>query len=313
MGAGTEMAMVRDYFFVVGAPRSGTTVLQQALNRHSRIALPPETAFFTFLGLGRRAQRRHLNRINSDLDIDLPYPSHRVGTDAGARALFEELARRYLERVGRPGVTHFGEKSPEHLRRLGRIRALFPEAKIVLIYRDGRDVALSLTRLPWMSRDLYVNFALWLHYCRIQRREVQQGAAELCCVCYERLAADPEAELRRVLAFLGLPYEPAVAQGCGNREGVPEWELGWKAQALEPITAQRIGRWRAELTTEQVAVLERWGGAALRELGYELASDGRGRLPLLFFPRLWMRSLWWLLRRPGYGAAERPTSPGKPS
>jgi hypothetical protein len=54
--------MSPQYFFVVGAPRSGTTMLQQALNRHSQIAIPPETAFFTLLRRGRAGQRQHWAR-----------------------------------------------------------------------------------------------------------------------------------------------------------------------------------------------------------------------------------------------------------
>ena len=54
--------------FIVGCPRSGTTLLQQALNRHSQIVIPPETKyFFSFLGHTRRCQHRHIDRLNADL------------------------------------------------------------------------------------------------------------------------------------------------------------------------------------------------------------------------------------------------------
>ena len=77
---------------------------------------------------------------------------------------------RYVRRFGPRGVTHFGEKSPEHQRYLPDVGRVLPGAKVVLLYRDGRDVAHSLTKLAWMSDDVYVNFALWLYYYRIQRR-----------------------------------------------------------------------------------------------------------------------------------------------
>ena len=295
-----------EYFFIVGAPRSGTTMLQQALNRHSQIAIPPETAFFTLLGLSPAGQRRHLTRLATDLGIPLGLPDRGVRGDAVARRFYDEMARLYVGRLGRGGVTHFGEKSPEHQRRLRFIHRLFPGAKVVLIYRDGRDVALSLTKLPWMSPDLYVNFALWLRYYRHQRRAEREALVPLHCVQYERLVAHPEQELRKVLGFLGLAYEPAVAEGSHNREGVPQWEYGWKGGALEKISTQRVGVWRSELSADQVSRLERWGGPALRSLGYELLTDGKARLPWTFLPKVYAKALLWLVRRPDYADAKAP-------
>jgi hypothetical protein len=289
-------------FFLVGCPRSGTTLLQQALNRHSKIAIPPETAFFTFLGLRRKGQQDHLRRINADLHINVSFLARRVYNHRDGRALYEKMAQLYLERLDKADVTHFGEKSPEHQRRLCLIRRVFSDAKIMLIYRDGRDVACSVRKLPWMSSDLYVNFALWLHYYRIQRREQSRQDPNLLCVKYEDLVRHPEPEMRRVLEFLGLPYESQVVSGSGNSEGVPGWETPWKARALEPISSARIGTWRAELSSEQVAILERWGGKALMALGYEMVSDGKARLPWYFAAKVYAKALWWVARRPRYGS-----------
>jgi hypothetical protein len=296
--------MSPQYFFVVGAPRSGTTMLQQALNRHSQIAIPPETAFFTLLRRGRAGQRQHWARTQADLGIELALPD-RLRDDSAYRHFYGEMARHYLGRLGRRDITHFGEKSPEHRRRLTDIRRLFPDSKIVLIYRDGRDVALSLSKVPWMPADLYLNFALWLHYCRLQEQATRRERDRLLCVRYETLVAEPAAELRRVLAFLGLPYEPDVAEGAGNVEGVPAWEHGWKRQALERISTSPVGRWRKELTPIQAAILERWGGHDLQSLGYELSTGGEQPLPWLFRLRVYARALWWLLVRPRYSLANR--------
>jgi hypothetical protein len=293
--------MSTNKFFIVGCPRSGTTLLQQALNRHSRIAIPPETGFFSFLALSRRGQRDHLQRINEDLEIDLSIPATGVQRTSDAAPLFERMARLYLERHAKADATHFGEKTPEHLSRLDRIAAVFPGVRVILIFRDGRDVALSLRGLPWTSRDIYVNFALWLYCCRLQKKAERSPRLSLLCVRYEDLVRQPEPEFRRILAFLELPYEAAVVEGKGNAAGVPPWEVRWKGRAVDEISTSRIGLWRDRLTTAEVGIMERWGGRALREGGYELASDGRQPLPWFFYPRLACRSLLWLARRPRYG------------
>src|SRR5262245_27843931 len=77
-------------FFIVGCPRSGTTMVQQALNRHSQVAIPPETKFFfSFFGHSRARQLRHIDRLNEDLRIRLPRPAARVRSVAEGRAFYE--------------------------------------------------------------------------------------------------------------------------------------------------------------------------------------------------------------------------------
>jgi hypothetical protein len=269
--------------FIVGCPRSGTTVVQQALNRHSRIVIPPETKyFFSFLGHSRRCQHRHIDRINADLRIALPKRAIRISSLADSRAFFNEMACRYVEQRGREDAAYFGEKTPEHTGHLSDIRRHFPGAKIIFLYRDGRDVACSLSRVPWMSSNVHVNFLVWLYYYRFLRRAMAQSSPNLCLVRYEELVAEPHREFRRILAFLDLPFESAVAEGHGNTEGVPRREYPWKARAFEPITTERIGISRRELGREQIEIMERLGGQALADLGYKLISDSKRPLSLRF-------------------------------
>jgi hypothetical protein len=271
-------------FFIIGCPRSGTTMLQQALNRHSQVVLPPETKFFfSFLGHSRVRQLRHLERLDADLGIRLPRPAARLSSAEEGRAFYEEMARQYISRLGKRDVVWFGEKTPEHTGHLPRIRELFPDAKILVLHRDGRDVALSLTHVPWMSPDLYVNFLVWLYYDWVLRDAKANPSPDLLFIRYEDIVAAPSRELGKVLRFLDLPVEPAVADGWGNREGVPEREYPWKRRALEKITPDRVGLFRRELTSEQIGVLERLGGHALAPLGYPLLTDGKRPLPHGFF------------------------------
>jgi len=269
-----------DKFFLVGCPRSGTTMVQQALNRHSAIAIPPETKyFFSFYGHSRRCQARHVARLNADLGIALPAPAARVCTAPDGRAFYDLMARQYVERLGKKDVRLFGEKTPEHTGHLPRIRELFPASKIVVLCRDGRDVALSLTKVPWMSSNLYVNFLVWLYYAGVIRA-AHNSLPNLYFARYEDIVANPERELGGILDFLGLAYEPAVARGCGNREGIPEREFAWKERALAKITPERVGVFREELNVFQTEVLERLGRNALPALGYPLLTGGKRRVPL---------------------------------
>lgn len=278
-----------DYFFILGCHRSGTTLLQQALNRHSQIAIPPETKYFSsFLGHSHACQARRLERINRDLGIRLPPISRRVRSDTMARALFEELAQAYVRRLDKPGIAYFGEKTPAHTGYWPQITKLFPKAKILWLYRDGRDVALSMRGVPWMSQDLAVNFLVWLFYAWKQEQAAARRDLAAHFVKYEDLVMHPEQELSRVSEFLGIRYEPAMAQAYGNQEGVLPWEASWKARAFQPITADRAGVWRQELSEADLTLLESLGGDALERLGYALASQSRQRIRAYLSPRLWV-------------------------
>jgi hypothetical protein len=282
--------------FIVGCPRSGTTMLQQALDRHPRIIIPPETGyFFYFLGHTLKAQRCQLRRITADLGIDPPPLPRRISRADDAIAFYEELASRYCHLIGQnaDGCEYFGEKTPDHLLCIRRIHRLFPDARFVLIHRDGRDVALSLTKVPWSPPDYYINFAIWLRFARAQQRAMAMKDLALRCVRYEDLVEDPQAELRRITGFLGVEYTSSMAEGKGRERGVPEWERGWKSGALDQINDSRVAVWRRELATDQLKHVERWGGDVLQALGYPLATDRAESLPLWFFPRLYGKHTLW--------------------
>ncbi len=262
-------------------------MVQQALNRHSQIAIPPETKyFFSFFGQPRKYQVRHIARLNADLDIQLPTPPARIATEAEGRAFYELMAQQYIERSPKKDITYFGEKTPEHTGHLPAIRQMFPDAKIVVLYRDGRDVASSLTRMPWMTSSLYANFVVWLYYHWVIQRAQESDGANLYFSRYEDIVADPRRELAGMLRFLDLPYESAVAEGQGNREGIPPREYAWKERALRTISTERMGSFRQELSFEQIEVMERLGKHALSALGYPLLSDGDRPLSLSFFAKL---------------------------
>lgn len=280
------------YFFILGCHRSGTTLLQQALNRHSRIGIPPETKYFSwFLGHSHACQVGRLARLNRDLQISLPAPNGSIRGKRLAREFYAQMAGAYVDRLGKPGVDYFGEKTPAHSGYVPRIRDTFPEARLLWLYRDGRDVALSMRKLPWMSRHIGVNLLIWLFYYRQQRRLAQDRSAPVLFIKYEDLVTRPVEELARVTDFLELPFEPQVALGSGNREGVLDWEYPWKGRAFEPITTACIGVWRRELLPAEIELLEAIGGYALRELGYPLVTPEPTGWRIWLPPRLLLEVL----------------------
>jgi hypothetical protein len=262
-------------------------MLQQALNRHSQIVIPPETKYFcSFVGHSRDCQRRHLKRVSRDLQIEMRGPTDEVRSLEQVRLYYDELSTKYTARIGRTGAAYFGEKTPEHAGHLERIQRTFPFARILYLYRDGRDVAVSMSRVPWMTSNVYVTFAVWLYYYERMRRALGRNGSCVLCVKYEQLVSAPALVLRQVSSFLGLEYESSMALGCGNSAGIPDREFSWKASALRAISPERVGEWQRCLSDQQIANLERMGGKALRSLGYEVTGSIDCPFDYTFYPRL---------------------------
>jgi Sulfotransferase family len=170
-----------------------------------------------------------------------------------------------LEEAEKSGKPHLVEKTPRHIRCLATIRQHVPSAKIVMMVRDGRDVAASLMR---RFDDLGAGVQRWLEDSRFVAREI--GSPDTFLLRYEDLVSNPARELDRCCAFVGIPFYPEMLRyhetvqlwfgeteirlGSG-REGKEHHALrNW--QVNQPIFDGR-GSWRQRLSSEQVKELPR--------------------------------------------------------
>jgi hypothetical protein len=159
--------------FIVGCGHSGTTLLTAMLDSHSRImAYPDETSAFS--------------------RDDWPAQAGRL----------LQLVRTARQR----GIPRICEKTPNHVHRIGRILGLMPNARILFIVRDGRDVAHSILR---RYGSLEAGAQRWMRDNRAGLRQAE-GQDRVHMLRYEDLVADPATTLAAVCAFIGEAYEPAM-------------------------------------------------------------------------------------------------------
>lgn len=262
---------VRRPLFVLGAPRSGTSFLGDALG-----GLPEFTYHYEPPLTKAAARYVHEGRW-SFARAALLY-----------RFTYWWLAARRLE-----ADLRFAEKTPQNAFVIGFLARAFPGAQFVHIVRDGRDAALSYRSKPWLRRDAGGSgkresggypFGPWarywveperraefeatsdLHRClwawrRHTESALAQGAAlpagRYLEVRYERLAQDPLPEAHRLLDFLGI--------AAADSRRLLHARLG-------RARPQSVGRWQQELQDDERALVEQEAGALLRRLGY--AADG---------------------------------------
>ncbi|MEU4156813.1 sulfotransferase [Actinoplanes sp. NPDC026670] len=286
--------------FVVGCPRSGTTMLQLMLHAHPRIALPPESRFLLpgyarrreFGDLGDPARRRALGEWITGTPHfgDLGLESGAVVTAVTSApptlgSAFGTVFRMYAHRFGKP---RWGDKRPLYLRHLPTIRRLFPDAQIINIMRDGRDCVASLKEAPWSSGDLDELIDVWARSAdnalRAARTLPVDGFHQ---VRYEDLVAGPEPHLRRICDFLGEEYHPAMARPSELAPvAVPGYKT-WHALTHSDVTTARAGSWRERLTADEIARCEAVFGDRLTRFGYEPATECR-RTPRVRAIRTWL-------------------------
>lgn len=276
--------------FVLGCPRSGTTLLQLMLHAHPRIAVPPETRFLLpvyqsrndFGDLreepNRRAlaeaivERRQTRFYELGLDAkevadEIVAGPPTVGTAFGT--VFRAYARRF-------GKVRWGDKRPGYYQHVPVLTRLFPDAQIVHLIRDGRDCVASLKQMPWYQADVYTAASTWteaIDYGRRAARRLAPGSYHE--MRYERLVTDPEAELIALCAFLGEEYDPAMAEPYKIADEVIPPRKKWHADTRKQVSTARSGKWDARLEPWEISLCETVMRRRLLANGYELSGAGR--------------------------------------
>jgi hypothetical protein len=273
--------------FVVGCPRSGTTMLQLMLHAHKRIAIPPETRFLLtaywrrreFGDLGEPENRRRLARWIvdrretrfADLGLDAEEAVRRITEGPGTLgSALGTVFRMYAERFGKP---RWGDKRPAYLHNLDVILRLFPDAQIINVVRDGRACVASLKEMSWHKEDIYGTVARWARSVDDARRASRRLRPDQWHeLRYEDLVADPPAVLRQICTFLGEDYDPAMARPSEVADvAVPKFKT-WHQRTHDPVTTQRVQSWQQRLSPAEIALCEAALGSRLRACGYELSG-----------------------------------------
>ena len=230
--------------FIIGMPRSGTTLLDRMLGNHSQVAAAGELDDFA---RQMRWCADHCSTLDDTVIARLP------GFD------FAELGRRYLEqtRWRAAAKPHYTDKLPRNWMVAGLIAKALPGARLLHLVRDPMDVCFSNFRALFADAfaHIYDLDALASHY-RVYRRTMAHWHAVLpgriLDVPYADLVRDPDATLRKVLAFCGLDWEPGCADITRNRSAVSTLSA---AQVREPVHSRFIDAWRRY--EEQLAPLAR--------------------------------------------------------
>jgi hypothetical protein len=245
--------------FIVGFPRSGTTLLEQTLDAHPLLRSMDEQPFL------KRA-------LDDAVACGITYPSQLGKLTAEQR---DSIRGRYWERVGRKVVLQPGErlvdKNPLNLMRLPLIRRIFPHSPLIVTVRQPRDTLLSCyfqhfraPDLVLMCRDLATlagNYRAAFDFWYSQAALLRPRSHELR---YEQLTADFPTEVRKLAEFLQLPWDEALLAPAAHASGKGFISTPSYSQVVQPVSSKAVGRWKnyerhfeSSLPTLR-PLLERW-------------------------------------------------------
>ena len=232
-GFGTEAA---DPVFVVGLPRSGSTLVEQILASHSAVEGTTELPQIKYMAAA-------LTRRQAD---PAAWPASLA--DLGA-AESRELGQEYIERTRayrKLGTPLFIDKTPNNFEQLGLIFLLLPRARVIDVRREPMACGLSVYK-HLFARGQAFSYSLeeigryYRDYRLLMHHFDEVAGARIHRVAYEALVRDPEAETRRLLEFCELPFEEACLRFYENPRSVstPSSE-----QVRSPIFFEGLEQWR---------------------------------------------------------------------
>jgi hypothetical protein len=247
--------------FVVGAPRSGTSLLRNLIRSCNGIYLPPDETQFLPAYIKRAARGEPVSSLAAFLDSTAfctnmrkrgIWPSRKelleILMDPSPLVAISALMRYLAVRERLPAFEIWGDKTPRYIYFLEQFRSVFPRMRVLFVVRDPRDAALSMHE-AW-GRSLMRGAVAWRDAARIAEEYMDRyGPADAGIVYYEALAAEPATNMARIAQWLGVEFSSSALESYIGEER-------WGAARGAGVVNTSIGRYRRHLAHADIEIVE---------------------------------------------------------
>lgn len=282
--------------FIVGSYRSGTSLLRMILSSHSRVYIANESEFICDLG----RQLEAYGNLERDDNLERLYKAAVVYMRNAKWSSIPPLdyvlsrmrRREYREFIyvietwgaQEKNLLYWGDNTPRYIECIPYLISLFPEMRFIIMIRDGRDVYSSVRHLHFGGDNPEAVGFEW------NWRMYQAIAAEkyippnrLIYVKYENLVTNPYETLYTICDFLGISFEAGMLNYYSSQEANNLARLPHHSNVVKPLSSHSVGRYRRELTSDEIAVLESIMAPCLLAFGYELSLPIKPARNLSFY------------------------------
>lgn len=278
--------------FIVGMGRSGTTLLQLALNMHPQLAIFGETqAFLERRRYASFQQPRNLEQFLSEWRVllrDSPHANLLHDQEIQSRLVnctsYAEAVNEVMLGLARAeGKSIWGEKTPAHIFKLDSILSCFPGARILHMIRDPRGAVSSSLQFQhpgaFTDWNVYAAARYWSRCLDVHTQQMRYRNARYFSLHYEDLVNRGEETLRSVCMFLQIDFYPEMLDFHRRaKDYVPKDFDGRVVRhhllTQSPLDASRAEAWRTVLGPYQIAIIESCTAKQMIENGYSPTTNG---------------------------------------
>jgi hypothetical protein len=282
---------ITPFFFIIGRPRSGTTLLRLLFEAHPNILIPPESPFIIILykkyGKVTHWTEPLFNEFIDDLFKQRYFEKWLLNREELFNNLmqlqgehtFQEVVlqvyKTYHSVYEKTDIKLIGDKNPMYSLYAHRIHKLFPGSPIIHITRDYRDNYLSLVNVNFEVPIVPIVIYRWKYALKKMWKLKKENPGLVYSIKYEDLVEDPEKHCRLMCDFLGVDFDPSVLEFYRKKqeaEKVYATDTGVKEihkSLFNPISKDRMDKWRTDMTPRQIKLADLVVGKTAEKAGYE--------------------------------------------
>ncbi len=287
--------MIKTY--ILGNPRSGTSLFRLMLNQHSQVVAPPESGFalwwyakYKNWAITDNSNLEQVERFVHDVSTSKKIETWELDYEYLTALIQREQPKNYSDLIclvycsyhKELDIKVIADKNNYYIKHLEELPLIWPDARYIHVLRDGRDVACSYLDMTQISTaspykpQLNTNIAEiakeWSANCRNIIDVEKKLGSKVLTVKFEDLINSSVEILNEVCAFLDIPFESKMLQYYEQESPKltePAQTFDWKAKTKEKPDPSRVGRYRKDLTPKQVECFNQEAGEMLRFFNYE--------------------------------------------
>lgn len=280
------------FFFIIGRPRSGTTLLQLFFDAHPNVQIPSEclhiaqlhyhyvgykkwnaeiisqfikdfshTWMFTFDKFNLEKLEKELNLVVEELNIS---------------TVFKIVAKNYNSIYPKQELLICGDKNPYYSQIFPYIFPLIENSKFIHLVRDPRDMHISQFNTRFVSPSITYNTIRWVKSVKILDAYAKVFPKRIYTVRYEDLVSSPDKYLKEMCDFLEIPFAPEMLSYLDKKEELTKvafvndtYKTKYHLSVCEKVNTNKIGQWKTRLKPSKIKKAERIAGVWLDKFQYE--------------------------------------------